>query len=170
MRIVNRGIAGDRLDADGRGVLHRLEVSVFACRPAAIVFESGANDLGALWRSGRPEMKEVVVAYRRVVSAIRERLPEIPILLFGSFPTRGVYAGMSPLVPRFNANLPSIAADYRCGCIDTSQLLADPAGELPVEFTEDGLHLNARGYRVWEGELAKWLESRLPGLGPGMTS
>ena len=162
-RVVNRGIACDRLDAGGRGVLHRLDVSVFACRPSAIVFESGGNDLGELWRNGRPAIEEIVAAYRRVVEAIRGRLPEVPLLLVGSFPTRGRYAGMAPLVPVFNAHLPVIAAQYGCDVQVAYSLLVDPMGELAAESTEDGLHLNQRGYRVWGQALRGWLDGLFPG-------
>ena len=70
-QFVNRGIAGDRLGLTERGILHRLDVSVFRCDPAFIVFENGANDLGELWRTGTPPLDAIVGAYDGVIAAIR---------------------------------------------------------------------------------------------------
>ncbi len=65
--VINRGIASDRIGVDERGILHRLNCSVFDCKPGFIFLENGVNDLGELWRHGTPSIDVVDACYRKVV-------------------------------------------------------------------------------------------------------
>ncbi len=148
-RIVNRGIAGDRLDVEGRGVANRLEVSVFRCRPTHVIFENGGNDLGELWRTGRPAMSDIVDTLDRTLRVMRDGLPAVPIDVMNVLPTTGRFAGMSPLVPIFNRHVECIAARLGCGYVDAYTPFADSCGHLREELTCDGLHLNDAGYAIF---------------------
>ncbi|MCH7814206.1 MAG: hypothetical protein IID40_09325 [Planctomycetes bacterium] len=159
-RIVNRGIAADRIGITDRGVLHRLEVSVFDCRPAAVLLENGANDLGELWRTGRPSIDEIAACLERVVTAIRRRLPRVSLCIVNVLPTSGDYAGMSPFVPRLNRHLERMASDHAGHYMDFYGDVVDDAGLLRGDLTDDGLHLNERGYRMWADRIGAWLDGR----------
>ncbi|MCP4593641.1 MAG: hypothetical protein GY842_23130 [bacterium] len=148
-RIVNRGISSDRIGIDDRGVLHRLENSVFDCDPGVVILENGVNDLGELHRHGRPSVDQIDVCYREVVKRIRTRLPDVPLVIVGLFPTGGRYADLGPLVVEFNQRLAKIAADHGCRFIDVYAPFVDSAGHLRQEYSRDGLHLTEAGYRVW---------------------
>lgn len=158
-RIVNRGIASDRLGLTERGILHRLDISVFDCRPAFIVFQNGVNDLGELWRTGEPPLAAICACYERVVAAIRMRLPQVPMLIVNEFPTTGRFAGVSPYVPQLNPHIAQVAARHGCPLLDMYPLLVGLDGELRAEFTWDGLHLNEAGYEVWAQALRPHLPS-----------
>ena len=156
-RFVNRGIAADRLGLTERGILHRLDISVFDCRPAYIVFENGANDLGELWRNRTPSLDDIIGCFDQVVSTIRRRLPQVPMLIVNVFPTRGEYAGLNPYVRQFNPHVARIAVKYGCPHLDFYRELVDGAGELRAELTEDGLHLNTAGYERFARALDPFL-------------
>lgn len=166
-RIVNRGIASDRIGIGDRGVLRRLKSSVFDCNPGFILLENGVNDLGELWRTGKPPMDEVDRCYREVVREIRTRLPQVPLVIVGLFPTRDKYAGLVPLIVEFNKRLARIAADFECPFMEVYQPLADDEGLLKKEYSRDGLHLTEAGYRIWasliERMLPVWATSRPAG-------
>lgn len=156
-RFVNCGIAGDRLGVTQRGILHRLDVSVFACDPAFVLLENGINDLGELWRTARPTLDEIIDAYEQVVAAIRTRLPAVPMLIVNILPTSGAYAGLNPLVRQLNPHVARTAAQYGCTHMDFYADVVSPAGELCAELTDDGLHLNERGYTLWAEKLGPLL-------------
>lgn len=156
-RFINRGIASDRLGLTGGGILERLAVSVFDLRPAQVIFESGANDLGELWRHGTPTLPEICAGYERIVAAIRGRLPAVPLLIVNVLPTRGRFAGLNPLVRELNPHIARIAAAHGCPHLDFHRAVADPAGALRAELTVDGLHLNERGYALWAAALEPFL-------------
>ncbi len=157
-RILNRGISSDHIGVDGRGVLGRLEESVFDCNPGFVLLENGVNDLGDLWRTGKPSLDEIEAAYRKVVDQIRARRPDVPLVIVGLFPTRDRYAGLQPLIVEFNRRLVRIAADAKCPFMDVYKPFADDEGLLRKDYSRDGLHLSDAGYRQW----AELVEKALP--------
>jgi lysophospholipase L1-like esterase len=157
-RFVNRGIASDRLGIGDRGILHRLEVSVFDVQPSFIVFNNGVNDLGELWRNGEPPMNQIFEAYERVVSAIRGGVPDVPMLIVNELPTSGRFAGINPLIPPLNAHIARVAERYGCQHLDFYSEVVNEIGELRDDLTWDGLHLNDAGYTL----LAETLKPFLP--------
>lgn len=157
-RIANRGIASDRIGIDDRGILRRLDCSVFDCRPGFIILENGVNDLGELWRNGKPSIDEIEQCYREVVHNMRERLPGVPLLIVGLFPTRDKYAELVPLIVEFNTRLERIARDHDCPFLDVYKPFADDEGLLRKEFSREGLHLTEAGYQRW----AELIEKALP--------
>ncbi|UCG15746.1 MAG: hypothetical protein JSV19_10670 [Phycisphaerales bacterium] len=157
-RIVNRGIASDRLGIGDRGILHRLDVSVFDCRPSFILFQNGINDLGELARQGEPSLDEIFECYEQVVAAIRRRLPHVPVCIVNELPTTGRFACCVPFVPPLNAHIRHVAQTYGCLHVDFYRDVVNDDGELRSELTYDGLHLNEQGYRL----LADRLKHVLP--------
>ncbi|MFH1747178.1 MAG: GDSL-type esterase/lipase family protein [Planctomycetota bacterium] len=152
-RIVNRGIASDRLGITERGILHRLEVSVFNVRPAMIVFNNGVNDLGELWRNGEPPEAEIYAAYERAIAAIRAGSPGVPLLIVNELPTTGDFAGVNPYVPGLNAHISRVAERHGGDHLDFHSEVVGADGELRVELTYDGLHLNDEGYGLLAARL-----------------
>lgn len=150
---VNRGIASDRLGLSERGILKRLDISVFELQPAAIVFENGANDLGELWRTGQPPLEAIATAYDEVVRRLRAFDPVLPIIVVNVLPTRGRFDGLNPLVNALNPTVAATAARYGCTFIDLHHELVDADGRLPTALTDDGLHLNDAGYAIFAEHL-----------------
>jgi lysophospholipase L1-like esterase len=157
-RAVNRGIGSDRIGLTDRGVLHRLDSSVFDCNPGFIILENGVNDLGELSRNGTPSIDEIDACYRKVVTRIRTRLPDVPLVIVSLFPTRDRFAPLTPHILEFNQRLARIADENGCRFLDVFKPLADEQNLLRREFSRDGLHLNEAGYRVW----ARLIEEVLP--------
>lgn len=157
-RVLNRGISSDHIGLGARGVLHRLDSSVFDCNPGFILLENGVNDLGDLWRTGKPSIDEIEKCYRKVVEGIRARLPDVPLVVVAVFPTRDKYAGIGPSIVELNKRLKALADEAHCQYMDAHTPLADDQGHLRAEYSRDGLHLNKAGYRVW----AQLIEAVLP--------
>jgi len=165
-RVVNRGIGSDRIGLTDRGVLHRLDSSVFDCNPGFIILENGVNDLGELWRNGTPSVDEIDACYRKVVERIRTRMPDVPLVIVGLFPTRDRFAPLTPHILEFNKRLEKIAADQKCPFMDVFKPLADGHNLLRKEFSRDGLHLNEAGYRLWAGLIEQVLPPQQPDTRP----
>jgi len=161
-RIINRGISSDRIGIDQRGILHRLDSSVFDCNPSMVVLQNGANDLGELWRHGTPSINEIEACYREVVSRIRERLPDVPLIIVGLLPTRDKYAELVPLIVKLDERLKKIAADFGCPFVEMYSHFADDEGLLREEYSREGLHLTDAGYRVWAERLDRALTENRP--------
>lgn len=156
-RVLNRGIGADVIGNnmaadDPRGVLQRLDNSVFDCGATDLFILIGINDLN----SGR-KVDGMEEGYREMLTKIRARRPDLRIFIQTVLPTRGAHAKQNEPVREFNKRLKAMGQEFKCAVIDLHALMIDEAGELKAEFTNDGLHLTEPGYRIWRGEILKAL-------------
>lgn len=157
-RILNRGIGADVIGNsmpadDPRGVLQRLDESVFDCAATDVFILIGINDLN----TGR-DVDTMEAGYRELLKRLRERLPGLRIHIQSVLPTRGPHAKQNASVVAFNEKLKKLAGEFKCNWIDLHAVMRDDKGELKAEFTNDGLHLTEQAYRIWRGEVLKALK------------
>jgi lysophospholipase L1-like esterase len=154
-RVLNRGIGADVIGNDmakddPRGVLQRMDDSVFNCAATDVFLMIGINDLG----SGRtPDKMEI--GYREILKRIKEKAPAVRVHVESVLPTRGNHAKHNANVVDFNQRLRKLAEEFGYDYVDLHKLMADEKGELKSEFTPEGLHLNGEAYKVWLGEIEK---------------
>jgi lysophospholipase L1-like esterase len=153
--ILNRGIGadviGNGLPADDpRGVLRRLDASVFDCAATDVFLLIGINDLGDSHTVDTMEQ-----GYREILKRIHERGPSIHVHVQSVLPTRGNHAKHNAPVREFNQRLRKMAAEFGYDYIDLHSLLVDDKGELKADFTKDGLHLLEPAYEIWRAEVLK---------------
>ncbi len=158
-RFVNRGIASDRIGVTDRGILHRLDLSVFDLSPACVILQNGVNDLGELWRTGEPSVEQIVSCYEQVVSRIQTKLPDTPFAIVSILPTTGDFAGITPWIEPFNVELKRIAKDAGIEFIDFYPDVVGPDKQLRAELTYDGLHLNEAGYILYAKRIDQYLST-----------
>ncbi len=156
-RVLNRGIGadviGNNMPADDpRGVLQRLDSSVFDCAPTDLFILIGINDLN----SGRT-VDSMEAGYREMLKRIREKRPDLRIVLQSVLPTRGEHAKQNAPVVEFNQRLKKLATEYRCEFLDLHALMRDADGQLRADFTQDGLHLTEPAYLIWREQILKKL-------------
>lgn len=153
--VLNRGIVSDTIGMPNdplgegiRGVMNRLDVSVFDCCTTHVFLMIGVNDLG----DGRtPE--EMLVGYRHLLEAIKRRAPDVTIHVQSLIPTRGRFAHLNENIRKFNAMLRPLAEEMGCPYIDIYPLYADEKGELHEDVTRDGVHLKSEAYGPWKREI-----------------
>lgn len=154
-RVLNRGIGGDVIgnalsEGDERGVLRRLDSSVFDCAATDVFLLIGIND----FNSGR-SVDQVEAGYRELLSRIRERRPELRVHVQSLLPTRGKHDARNEPVREANRRIKKLAGEFGCRYLDLHALMRDGEGRLKEEFTKDGLHLTEPAYRVWQAEIEK---------------
>ena len=145
-RVYNRGIGGDTSE----GLKKRLEESVFLLSPSVVVLLIGINDF-ALESGSTPS--SIASSIEWIVEEIHKKLPETSIILEGLYPVnksdeekidRGSVDNKdNKLILETNELLKKIKG---VRYLDLNGVLADENGELRLEFTREGLHLNADGY------------------------
>lgn len=157
-RTLNRGISSDSVGNNSRGVLNRLDASVFDTNPSHIVLLIGVNDIG---RDGS-NIDRTVRTLRTVLARIRERLPDVPLLLLQCGPARGGYAAYNQPVRTYNAKLRDVARELGLPTIDLVALLAGPDGLLPAAMTGDGLHWTDAAYEKLGAAIERALGAPAP--------
>lgn len=141
----NFGVAGDTTD----DVLARLG-DVIGSGPAVVSLLVGTNDLA--WRRSA---EHVVRNVETALVTLRKELPEVRILAQSVLPRGYEFAEQ---IKDINRHLWQFAPTVHAGWLDLWPALALEDGELNPAYTEDRLHLNAEGYRVWASELVPALE------------
>src|ERR1043166_7889678 len=141
-RVLNRGIGADIIGNglpgdDHRGILRRLDNSVFDCAATDVFLMIGINDLG----SGHT-VDAMETGYREILQKIHDKAPAIRVHVESVLPTRGNYANHNAPVRDFNERLRKLATEFAYDYIDLHKLMLDDQGELKAEFTPEGLHLN----------------------------
>ena len=154
-RVLNRGIGADVIGNalptnDSRGVLRRLDHSVFDCAATDVFLLIGINDLG----SGRT-VEVMEKGYREILKRIHDTTPAVRVHVQSVLPTRGNYAKHNAPVRDFNERIHKLATEFGYDYIDLHKLMLDDNGELKAEFTPEGLHLNDKAYAVWRTEVLK---------------
>jgi lysophospholipase L1-like esterase len=154
-RVLNRGIGADVIGndlpaEDNRGVLKRLDESVFNCSATDVFLLIGINDLGA---GHTPETMEQ--GYSDILKRIKTETPRVRVHVQSVLPTRDNYTKHNANVVDFNGRLKKLAEEFGYDYLDLHALMVDDEGELKAEFTSDGLHLNETAYRLWQGEVER---------------
>jgi lysophospholipase L1-like esterase len=147
--IANRGISGDTT----RGLLNRME-GIFAVNATKAFLMAGINDLFA-----NRTVPEIVDNYSQIIKLLLERGVKVYVqstLLCNVHKTESCDAKM-PLIHQLNHELSKISAPNLM-YIDLNAALSDRTG-LKDEFTDDGIHLNTKGYSAWRRQIAPYILS-----------
>ena len=156
--VLNRGIGSDGIGYQGeRGVLNRMNSSVFACSPSAVFLLIGVNDLP---HTGK-DVDYYFKGYRQTVEAILAKLPNVQLVLETLLPTGEKYkkhALLNPRIIEFNERLKDLAKEKSLAIIDLCSLYSDENGMLPEAMTRDGLHLKKEFYGPWADSVKRCLK------------
>lgn len=141
----NRGISGDNTD----GVMARL--NELTCRAPSIVFMMiGTNDL---WVNYSAE--KVAANIHTIGTLLSDSLPDSKIILQTIMPLAVGNSSKSKLVSINDFLKTYESAQYQL--VDTYNHMANEEGDLPAEYTYDGVHLTTEGYAHWLVLLKEYL-------------
>lgn len=152
---LNLGFGGDRTE----NVLWRLQHGELdGLAPKVAVLMIGTNNTGH--RAEDP--KTTAAGIKHLVDEIRQRLPAARVLLLAVFP-RGEkpddpLRGINERVNRIIAGQADGRSVY---FLNINAALTDPDGTLSKDVMPDLLHPNARGYAIWQREMAPLLQELL---------
>lgn len=148
--IYNRGGGGFTTDE----FYAALEDCVFALEPAHLFLNIGTNDLnGPEYRLSR-----LLDNYEKILQAIRGQLPATRLYLMAYYPVNPAVATIPHMQEIFrhrtNARIreasegvQALAARYGARFLDCNAGLTDGEGNLKAEYTIEGMHMYANGYK-----------------------
>jgi arylsulfatase A-like enzyme/lysophospholipase L1-like esterase len=153
---LNLGFSGDRT----QHVLWRLLNGELPpqVKPRVAVMMIGTNNTGHVMQKA----DETAAGIKAIIALLRDRRPEMKILLVGIFP-RGSNADdpKRKLNDEVNRLVAELADNQHIHFMDISGEFLTGDGTLPKDTMPDGLHPNAKGYQVW----AAAVEKKIAGLG-----
>lgn len=148
--VVNRGIAGDMTG----GMLQRLD-DITKYQPSKIFLMIGVNDISVLSK------EKIIENYKSIVKKIVEKSPTSKLYLQSILPVnnevRNSGKSNSDII-ELNNNIQVIASDNELVYVNLHPLFLDEEGRLDAELTQDGIHLDMKGYLIWKKELLKYID------------
>ena len=135
--VKNRGIAGDNTD----GVRARLN-EIICQKPSAVFLMIGTNDLFISYSA-----EKVAQNIDSIGSKLANALPSTKIVVQTVMPL-GIGNSKKTKLLNINNQLRSFESTAYT-LMDTYQHMANEAGDLPEEYTYDGVHLTNQGYERW---------------------
>ncbi len=141
-KVTNRGISGDTAE----GILARLD-EVISGKPAKVFLMIGTNDLAWAGKTV-PETRDNI---EKIIDRIQAESPKTKIYLQSVLPVIDgrIEKFDNADINAVNPLLAQLAREKNVTWIDLNSVFRDSGGQLRVEFTEDGLHLNGEAYRLW---------------------
>lgn len=148
--IINRGFGGSQLE----DVLRYADRIIFPYKPRMVVVYGGDNDLAAGKTPGR-----VLDDYKLLVAMINQKLPRAHIAYVSIKPSP---ARLSILrdIRKANALIKAFCVkDNRLIFIDVFAEMRNPDGSIRDDlFGDDDLHLNRKGYALWQKTIEPYLD------------
>ncbi len=138
--VLNRGFGGAHL----AHVNHHFDQIVYPYNPKGIVIFCGTNDITAL---KTPE--EVFEDFLTFFKKVQQQLPQTTIFFIGIKPTVA-RAYLKEEEQAFNQKIAQLSKENKnlifIDVWDSMLIDNKPVADL---FVEDGLHMNAEGYKIW---------------------
>lgn len=144
----NLGLDGDRT----AGMLARLPAALDS-QPRLLCLMGGINDIFT-----GLSVDQAYDNLRRV--ADQARRAGVQVLLQSTLPVgaeMGAARRINAQVAELNQRLAALAAQEGLGWLDLRPVLTRDGFLPPNLHVGDGVHLNARAYRLWAGQLGPWL-------------
>jgi pentatricopeptide repeat protein len=151
-KILNRGFGGSALT----DVIRYAEDVIFKYDPKQIIIYCGENDFVA---KDSPFPVQVAERFFTLFKLIRERYKKVPIAFISLKPS----PSRQYLIPKFNVANVMIKSflknKKRAKFIDIYHSMLDENG-VPLKdiYLTDNLHLNAKGYAIWQKIITPYLK------------
>lgn len=155
---LNQGISGE----NSTGLLRRLNI-LDQTTPDTIFLMIGINDLL------RGDSDELILSnHRQIISYLQTTHPSTQIVVQSILPhsaEAATWEGRDRLlavsnqrIVNLNRELEAIAAENGVDFLNLYPLFTDDRGNLPMNLSTDGLHLNRDGYTVWRSGLQLYFQ------------
>ena len=146
-KVRNRGISGDI----SFGLLERLD-EITSGKPAKIFILIGINDI-----SRNIPDSLIIKNYRKIIQRIKTESPATQIYFHTLMPVNNEFTqfknhyNKDKHISFVNEELYKLGAEEKITVIDLHAYFMDKqnGGKLNKAYTQDGLHLNAAGYKLW---------------------
>jgi lysophospholipase L1-like esterase len=147
--ILNTGFGGSQ----ATDLLYYLQPLVLAYQPKKVFIYEGDNDLAEGKR-----VAQVLKVLKNISEGLRSEIPDVSIVIISAKPSisrwglRGKYKRLNKKLQRWATRNPHLDfADV------WNPMLADKKLNTSL-FIEDGLHMNASGYDIWENALKPFIK------------
>ena len=149
--IINRGFGGSALPDQ----IRYADDIIFPYQPKQIVIYCGENDLAS---SDEVTVSNVFERFKELFQLIRQKFADIPVAYISMKPSpsrRHLFkkmreANMQVAAFLYNDNHLSSAKNKNVFIDVHTEMLNEAGQPIPEIFLDDSLHMNAKGYAIWQ--------------------
>ena len=154
LKVINRGFGG----AHTKHINRHKDKIVFPYKPKAIVFFCGTNDING-WNT--PE--DVFAEFESFFNSVKERLPKTMVFAISIQPSPSRF-DQRPRQQKWNESVRNLATkETNLVFVDVSPpMLSASDKPRPELYTEDLLHMNQEGYKIWTKLIRENLKEFFP--------
>ncbi|HVZ98250.1 MAG TPA: GDSL-type esterase/lipase family protein, partial [Chitinophagaceae bacterium] len=150
--IINRGFGGSTLS----DVIYYARDIILPYHPREIVIYCGENDLAY---SDTITAQIVFERFKKLFSIIRAHMPHIPVVFLSIKPSPSRERLMSEMAEANKLISNYIKKQPRTFFVDIYHKMLDSQGKPMADiFLDDNLHMNAKGYHIWQKALLPYLQ------------
>jgi lysophospholipase L1-like esterase len=148
-KIKNRGISGDTTE----GVLNRIS-NIIESKPQKLFLMIGINDLNR-----GVSVEDVANNYQVILETLKAQTPEITVFIQSLLPINDqiINQDLNQKIVNLNAKLKELTETFSFQYINLFSAFLDKNNHLDVQYTSDGVHLNGKGYLVWQEIIEKYV-------------
>ena len=149
--IINRGFGGSELT----DAIRYANDIIIPYHPRQIVIYSGENDLAYL-DSITPEI--VLSRFKKLFNLIRSSMPGVPVIYVSIKPSPSRQKLMPEMLTANTLIKQFLHSKKKTVFIDVYHKMLDENGK-PMQdiFLDDNLHMNAKGYHIWQKAIEPYL-------------
>lgn len=150
--VINRGFGGSELT----DAIRYADDIIIPYHPRQIVIYSGENDL-AYSDSITPTI--VLNRFKKLFNIIRSAMPGVPVIYISIKPSPSRQNLMPKMLTANTFIKQFLHSKKKTVFIDVYHKMLDENG-MPVKdiFLDDNLHMNAKGYHIWQKEMDPYLQ------------
>lgn len=149
--ILNRGFGGSSLP---HLIMYANDI-IFPYHPKQIVIYCGENDLS---EGSYVTGKLICSRFKQLYKLIRSRLPDVPIVYISMKPSPSREKFLNTMKDGNRRIKKFISHKKNASFIDVYHAMLDDEGKLRSDiYRADNLHMNEKGYRIWQPLIAPYL-------------
>ncbi|HEX3024020.1 MAG TPA: GDSL-type esterase/lipase family protein [Chitinophagaceae bacterium] len=151
-KIINRGFGGSTLP----DVIRYADEIIFSYQPKQIIIYCGENDIAS---SDTITAQIVLKRYRQLFFLIRSKLKNVEIDFVSIKPSPSRIKFLETVKQSNQLIKDFIAAQKNAKFINVFDAMLNADGSIKQEiFVEDNLHMNAKGYAIWQKIIEPYLK------------
>lgn len=150
-QIINRGFGGSTLP----DVIRYADKIIYPYQPKQVVIYCGENDVAS---NDSVSARMVYDRFRILFYLVRDHLPAVPIVFISLKPSPS-RVHLLPTMREANQYIRSfLQTQPATAFVDVYSLMLNPDGSVMKDiFIEDDLHMNAKGYQLWQKAIKPFL-------------
>lgn len=138
--ICNLGYSGNTL----HGMSYRVN-QISAVHPQKVFLMAGVNDI--LGSCSEASFRE---RYRELLKTIRAEVPDAELIIQSILPVDPARNTIrNATIRQYNQLIRTLSEEEHLSFVDLYSLYADKDGNMPPQYSKDGIHLHTEAYGIW---------------------